>query len=282
MKRPFFKYHGTGNDFILIDQCEDICSLSVTDIARLCNRHLGIGADGLMLLTREKGYDFGMRYFNADGNESTMCGNGGRCITAFARALGIIGDKATFLAIDGEHNAEILHTSNNETIVRLHMSDVPLNPRMPERETPDQLVIDTGSPHLVLFVEDASLIDVATEGRKHRFAQPFSPAGINVDFVQIKQDGSLFVRTFERGVEAETLSCGTGVTAAALAMELGNLSATSFREPDSEGLNRKKRVAITTLGGHLTVAYTVTGNRFTDIRLEGPATFVYSGEFNNP
>ena len=207
MEISFYKYHGAGNDFILVDNRDKTTKLNTDQIAFLCDRHLGIGADGLMLLELENGYDFRMVYYNSDGNESTMCGNGGRCIATFAKDLGIISDTAHFVAIDGRHNARL----NSDDSVSLDMIDVN------SIELHDQYTtLNTGSPHYIKWVEDVDDIDVFHVGRSIRNEEQFQPGGINVNFVQRQQHG-IRVRTYERGVEDETLSCGTGVTAAAIA-----------------------------------------------------------------
>ncbi|MFH1297790.1 MAG: diaminopimelate epimerase [Bacteroidota bacterium] len=312
MKLSFYKYHGTGNDFILVDNREGTIALSKKQIERLCDRHFGVGADGLMLLTSEKGYDFGMVYFNADGNESTLCGNGGRCITAFAHMLGIIGQSARFLASDGEHTAKILKDEGNVKWVRLKMADVTTPPLAPPQQgrgvsdietdkssfvlRPSSFLINTGSPHLVIFVENVSEIDAVSEGRKLRDDPQFAPDGTNVDFVEI-MESNLFVRTYERGVENETLSCGTGVTAAAMAYASWQ---SAVRSPQSAVLSPQSAVhspqsavrspkisrtqhpgssiEIETLGGKLTVSFRFEDGTFTDIWLKGPAEHVFSGE----
>ncbi|TSA26120.1 MAG: diaminopimelate epimerase [Bacteroidetes bacterium] len=325
MNLVFHKYHGTGNDFILIDNRDGTIQLSGDIIARLCDRRFGIGADGMMLMTSRTGYDFGMVYYNSNGHESTLCGNGGRCITAFAHALGIIGNSARFLAVDGEHTSEILKEQGNVTWVRLKMADVPATscqvPRSEKRKAKSEIIsgirhnrhcergeaaasgiqINTGSPHLVLFVEDAAAIDVVGEGRKLRNDPQFGPDGTNVDFVEIKGD-TLFVRTYERGVENETLSCGTGVTAAALAFASGQWPVGSGQwavrspqsavrsHPTSMSLRAKRSngigdpgsgIIVETLGGKLTVYFRLENGTFTDIWLEGPAEFVFEGSIND-
>lgn len=292
MKLPFSKYHGTGNDFILVDNREGKIHLTRDQIILLCDRHFGIGADGLMTLNAQPGYDFGMSYFNSDGNESTMCGNGGRCLTAFAKACGLITTQARFLAIDGEHEAEILKEEGTVTQVKLKMSDVPSSQvSSPKSQVPGptshisrltSYVINTGSPHLVLFVEDAFATDVVKRGRKIRNDREFAPEGINVDFVQIRENGDLYVRTYERGVEDETLSCGTGVTAAALAYASGQWAVggeqVEARHNAPGGGPAESRIRIETRGGILTVSFRREPDRFTDIWLEGPAKWVFSGE----
>ncbi len=257
MTLDFFKYHGTGNDFIIIDNRNLKFDRADTAlVAKLCNRRFGIGADGLMLLQSQIGFDFEMVYYNSDGNESTMCGNGGRCIVEFARTLNLVKDTAHFIAIDGEHEAFI-----KNDFISLKMNDVnevELNS--------DHSFLNTGSPHYVAFVEDIDSYNVFEQGKKIRYNDRFKTEGTNVNFVQKKQN-TLFVRTYERGVEDETYSCGTGVTAAALIASIKNV-ATANDYCD-----------IKTLGGNLKVRFTKqTNNSFKYIWLEGPAAFVFKGE----
>jgi diaminopimelate epimerase len=258
MKLTFSKYHGTGNDFIIIDNRLIHWQPTVSQVSSLCDRHFGIGADGLMLLSAKNGFDFAMTYYNSDGNESTLCGNGGRCMTAFAKSLGLVDCRAHFWAADGMHEAEISDNSSS-CIYRLKMKDTRIG-----KIYDDGLFIDTGSPHFVTFVKNASLTEVLLRGKTLRHEVRFAPGGTNVDFVELQDDG-LFVRSYERGVENETLSCGTGVTAAALAQ--------AFRNPPHQGFYHLK-----TLGGCLKVSFIQTGELFTDIWLEGPAEFVFAGE----
>lgn len=254
MQLQFDKYQGTGNDFILIDNRDNSIKLSVSQIAFLCDRRFGIGADGLMLLENIEGYDFRMVYYNADGNESTMCGNGGRCIVAFAKKLGFVGNNASFIAIDGAHTASV----NEDGTVSLQMQDVE---EVLYADGYTQL--NTGSPHYVVFVDDVTTTDVFNTGRSIRNSERYQPKGINVNFVQRLADG-IHVRTYERGVEDETYSCGTGVTAAAIAASnnaIGYIS-TNIKTP----------------GGNLQVSFNKKDeNHITDVILSGPATYVYSG-----
>ena len=250
----FYKYQGTGNDFIMINNITDdrLNSLSQNIVRGICARHTGIGADGLIILNNKIGYDFDMEYYNSDGNPSTMCGNGGRCAVAFAKQIGAINDSANFLAIDGAHQASI-----SDDLVTLGMRNVST---IQTHETFFQL--DTGSPHYVTFVEDINTIKVAQEGALIRNSPMFKDEGINVNFVQELNDNELFVRTYERGVEDETLSCGTGVTACALVQ---------MQQKDLQIINIK------TLGGELTVSGQKTENGYMNIDLKGPATFVFEG-----
>jgi diaminopimelate epimerase len=255
---PFSKYQGAGNDFILLDNRSSIW-LRWEDTERIrlmCDRRFGIGADGLILLQNRDGYDFEMIYFNADGREGTMCGNGGRCIVAFARQLGIANTACRFLAIDGEHEA----LADTNDWISLKMSDV-----HSVEQGEDHYILNTGSPHYVVFVQDLTDIDVVETGQAIRYSDRFRKEGINVNFVEKKQEG-LEVATYERGVEDETLSCGTGVTACALAFYL---------ERPAEG---RQETPITTKGGSLKVKFTPDNNGgFTDIWLCGPATYVFEG-----
>jgi len=258
MTLKFYKYHGTGNDFILIDDRKDRILWNQELIAELCHRRFGIGADGLMLLKTSQSCDFRMIYYNSDGREGSMCGNGGRCITAFARELGLIKDEAIFEAIDGSHKAMITGQEKNETHVKVMMGDV----ARIEREN-ENFFLDTGSPHFIRFVTGLKNMDVVKEGRAIRNSERFRMDGTNVDFAEIMGD-RLFVRSYERGVEDETLSCGTGVTAAAIAWSI-------IKPEFTEAL-------IDTLGGALKVSFQRKEEVFTDVWLEGPAVFVYKGK----
>jgi diaminopimelate epimerase len=251
---PFYKYHGTGNDFVLIDNRDKQVQLSTQQVAALCHRRTGIGADGLMLLENAEGYDFRMVYYNADGNESSMCGNGGRCITAFAQQLGIVSNKVRFVAIDGAHDAII----NPNGTISLHMQDVP-NMDVHDGYT----VLNTGSPHYVRWQRSVVETDVVAEGRRIRNLPEHGSNGINVNFVAIAGD-KLTVRTYERGVEDETMSCGTGVTAAAIAATCHSLGQFTTQ--------------IDTPGGQLTVTFRKdTPTSASNIVLTGPAVFVFKG-----
>lgn len=255
MKLTFYKYQGTGNDFVIIDNREGNIALSKQQVKFLCDRRFGVGADGLMLLNSKPGYDFEMVYFNADGREASMCGNGGRCLVQFAYDLGINRSEYKFLAVDGDHEA---HMDVNGW-VNLKMQDV----RKIEHNRGDA-ILDTGSPHYVKPVQDIRGLNVYKEGREIRNSREFAEKGINVNFVEQKDD-MIAVRTYERGVEDETFSCGTGVTAAALVFA-----------HNERGFNR---VDVETLGGRLAVEFDKTGeDEFENIWLCGPATFVFKGE----
>ena len=258
----FYKYHGTGNDFILLDNREKSIVLKSDDVRRLCDRRYGIGADGLILLNPSERADFEMVFYNNDGSSDTFCGNGGRCIAAFAHRLGVIGEKGSFLASDGIHQVEVVEKTNpNETVIRISMSDCP----MPQPFSDDTFFINTGAPHLVIFSNDIEALDVLSLGAQH--SNDSRIAGrTNVDFVEKKSDG-LFVRTFERGVEDETLSCGTGITASAL------VYAANFLEAVQQNV-----ITIVSRGGTLKVYYAKTEDIFHDVYLEGGATFVFEGE----
>ena len=255
MKAEFYKYQGTGNDFVMIDNRQEFFPKNDTKlIAHLCDRRFGIGADGLILLENDNLSDFRMVYFNSDGSESTMCGNGGRCLVAFAKYLGIINSETTFVAVDGPHEAHI-----NGDIVRLKMQNVE-----EVREKPLYSFLDTGSPHHVQLVDSLETFDVKTEGAKLRYGL-YGKSGSNINFVSQSDDTSFAVRTYERGVENETLSCGTGVTAVALAMH-------------SLGKTQANAVKIKTVGGDLDVDFKTENGMYKEIFLEGPAKLVFKGE----
>ena len=254
MEIPFYKYQGTGNDFIMIDNRQHLFNKNDSKlVAQLCDRKFGIGADGLILLEEHPTLDFSMVYYNADGNLSSMCGNGGRCIAHLAKNLGIVSSETKFEAIDGLHSAEV-----HGDIVSLKMNDVK-NIQITE----DGVFLDTGSPHHVTIVKGLDEFPVYTEGVKVRY-NIYGNAGANINFVEPLDENVFKVRTYERGVEDETLSCGTGVTAVALAMfELGKATT--------------ENITLRTPGGELKVRFKKSSNGYTDVFLEGPATFVFKG-----
>ncbi|MBC8321757.1 MAG: diaminopimelate epimerase [Bacteroidetes bacterium] len=263
MKIHFHKFQGNGNDFVILDNRSNKLLLSKLQIQRICNRKFGIGADGLMLVNISQKYDFEMVYYNSDGNISSMCGNGGRCIAAFTNLIGLSDNEMVFEAYDGPHKAIIEKeiVAGKEWDVSLQLTDV-----NEVEENEGYYFLDTGSPHYVEFVDKAAEIDVAHEGRKTRQSERFAPDGTNVNFVELSKE-RLFVRTYERGVEEETLSCGTGVAAAAIA---------AFLETG------KEVVSIHTAGGDFKVSFTQSkgdnSKRFTNIWLRGPAEFVFEGD----
>jgi diaminopimelate epimerase len=255
----FSKYQGTGNDFIIIDDRKNEFPLTDTAfIARLCHRKFGIGADGLMLLQLTPGYDFKMVYYNSDGRESSMCGNGGRCLVRFARQIGLIQNHCSFMAIDGPHEAYA-----EEEVIKLKMQDV-----TQVEHGNGFYVLNTGSPHYVCAATPLSESDIVRAAREIRYNERFAAKGINVNFVEDRETG-IYVRTYERGVEDETLSCGTGVTAAALTHAL--------RKQLPYG---KHRIHVETPGGRLEVSFCIDSHRlqFTDVWLTGPAEHVFTGE----
>ena len=260
MTLNFAKYQGTGNDFVLIDdranpgRDETFPAANQALVERLCHRRFGIGADGLILLRNDPDYDFRMVYFNADGAEGSMCGNGGRCIVRFAHDLGLFESETRFIAVDGEHVAVVC-----EEDIFLKMSAVS---GIEERDS--LTFLNTGSPHVVRFVDDLESLDVVAEGRTIRYHSAFQPGGTNVNFAQVIDDNTLFVRTYERGVEDETYSCGTGVTAVALVAH--------------QQLSMPDPVFIQTLGGNLRVSFNAhPNNQFDNIYLIGPAKRVFAG-----
>lgn len=252
----FYKYHGTGNDFIVVDDRISKQVFSKEQVISLCDRHFGIGADGLILIRELKGFDFEMIYYNSDGEEGSMCGNGGRCAVAFTHSLGIVQKEAFFKAYDGGHRAEILSTSPFN--IKLHMKDVSVIEKYN-----DDYYLNTGSPHYCLFVSDVSKVDVLSEGKKIRYSDRFKAEGTNVNFIELKNN-ELHVRTYERGVESETLSCGTGVTAAALAANFSGRF-------EGEGC------VVHTPGGKLKVSFMKIDGAYKGIWLEGPVVMVFRG-----
>lgn len=254
MEISFYKYQGTGNDFVMIDDREErFDDKDLKLVSRLCDRKFGIGADGLILIRNKKGYDFEMIYFNADGSQS-MCGNGARCAVAFSKFLGIVQEKTHFLAIDGPHEARC-----QDGHIELGMSPV----QQLEHVEQDYFV-NTGSPHHVRFVEDVANYPVVETGAEIRYSGPYKPDGANVNFVTKLSSNEIYVRTYERGVENETLSCGTGVTACALVF--GHQ-------------NKLNQVFIKTPGGELSVKFTANADgSFQHVLLIGPASQVYKGQ----
>lgn len=264
MQLKFYKYQGTGNDFVMIDNRQNFFPKNDTKlIERLCDRRFGIGADGLILLENDNStdlstekVDFRMVYYNSDGNESSMCGNGGRCLVAFAKSLNVINNEATFIATDGLHHATI----DKIGIVSLQMKDVD-----EVKIDSEYVFLNTGSPHHVTLVNDLEHYNVKENGADIRYSDLYGKAGSNVNFVNQISDNHFRLRTYERGVEDETLSCGTGATATAIAMNV-------------IGKTNSNSIDINVEGGKLKVTFEKTDKGFEKVFLIGPATFVFEGE----
>lgn len=240
----------------MIDNRSKQVTLTTDQIAFLCHRNFGIGADGLILLENQDGYDFKMVYFNSDGNESTMCGNGGRCIVQFAFDLGIISNETTFIAIDGAHEAKVL--PNQVSLQMIDVSDV--------QKTAEHSVLDTGSPHYVAFMDQLPESDFVETARSIRNSAPFKTEGINVNFAKLANN-HITMRTFERGVENETLACGTGATAVAIAAH-------------ANGLTNETTLPLTVMGGQLQVSFESAEGQYKNIWLTGPAQKVFTGKID--
>ncbi|MCD8185337.1 MAG: diaminopimelate epimerase [Rikenellaceae bacterium] len=265
MNQKFYKYHGAGNDFVLMDARDRELRLSRNQIRTLCNRCFAIGADGFMMLENDPaGTEFYMRYFNSDGGEVAMCGNGGRCISLFAHHLGIGGEEKVFNSLDGLHVARMTELSGNCGRIRLKMIDV----EGCERQS-GYLFMNTGVPHYIEFVPDVEQVDLVNLGRRIRYAEPYaSQGGTNVNIVQLLPDGTLRIRTYERGVEGETYACGTGATAAAIAASI-------------EYFPERNDFLVHTAGGPLRITFEKTGEgAFREVYLEGPAVKVFECELN--
>ena len=255
----FYKYQGTGNDFVMIDNRNLTFPKHDIDVIKtLCDRRFGIGADGLILLENDSNLDFKMVYFNSDGNESTMCGNGGRCIVAFANKLGIINHTTTFIATDGLHVATI-QESGTISLQMIDVNDVLIKD--------DYVFLNTGSPHHVAHVKDLQNIDVKQNGKAIRYSNLYGIEGSNVNFVQQISEVHFAIRTYERGVEDETLSCGTGATAVAIAMHATN------KTPQN-------KITVDVQGGQLIISFIKTEKGYENVFLEGPADLVYEGTIN--
>lgn len=254
MKVHFYKYQATGNDFVVMDNRDGKLSLNKEQIEKICDRRFGVGADGLMLIEKHASLNFNVEYYNSDGSQS-LCGNGSRAAVHFASKLGLVNGKSTFNAYDGAHSAELLSTG----IIRLKMNDV-----AEVKTIGNDYFLNTGSPHYIRFVDNVHEYPVVEEGRKIRYSDAFKPGGTNVNFVQLLSDNTIYVRTYERGVEDETLSCGTGVTAAAIATSLKG-----YTSP----------VNIKVKGGDLSVEFkSGQSGTFTEIFLVGPAKMVFEGD----
>lgn len=256
----FYKYHGAGNDFILVDnRNQEYAFINVDSIKKICDRHFGIGSDGFIFINKHEQLDFDMKFHNPDGTQS-FCGNGARCAVAFYSFLVNRIGSFTFQAFDGSHKAELLDNG----MVRLEMNDV--SELIQNSESSFEL--NTGSPHLILIEPTIDTINVKHEGAKIRYSEKYKKEGINVNFIQEKEANKLVIRTYERGVEDETLACGTGITAAALTYAK-NVKLSGFQ-----------RIQVNAQGGELFVDVQVEENRFSKIVLEGPASFVFKGEMD--
>ncbi len=262
----FSKYHGTGNDFIIIDEGGFPKEIYTPDVLRnLCCRHTGIGADGLILVKSIKDNEISMTYFNSDGYEGSMCGNGGRCAVAFALHKQMISHKAQILvhAVDGIHKAEFIKTHPAEPEIKISIQ----NSKLPVCSVENTMFIDTGSPHIVVETTDTTLIDLLKEGKRLRNHSQLQPHGANINFIST-ENGNLFVRTYERGVENETLSCGTGVTASAITW--------AFLQQKTG----KQHVNVITKGGILQVEFELKLDGVYHISLKGTATYVFEGKIS--
>ncbi|MGN6638886.1 MAG: diaminopimelate epimerase [Mucilaginibacter sp.] len=258
MNIKFYKYQGAGNDFVLVDNRKNVIDHQNPQfIARLCDRRFGIGADGMMFLQDKPDYDFEMIYYNADGQPSSMCGNGGRCIVAFAKYLGVIDTEANFLAVDGPHYAKISESGDWVSLQMIDVNEV--------NRDGDAYVLNTGSPHYIEMATGLKDKNVYQDGYNIRNNNTYKAKGINVNFVE-PLNGGYFVRTFERGVEDETYACGTGVTAVALAMAKHHNQTGKINTP------------IKVLGGDLNIRFETDGTHFNHIFLEGPAKLVFDGQ----
>jgi len=258
MKFNFDKYQGTGNDFIIIDdRLSGFPKDNTSIINQLCNRHMGIGADGLILVQNSTEGDFKMIYFNSDGNEGSLCGNGGRCAFAFAKSLNIIKNNGVFEAVDGLHFASM----KKDNLISLDMNDV-----ADITKNVGSLFINTGSPHHLEFVHDISKINVNEQGAAIRYGEPYLDLGTNVNYIEMLNNDSFKIRTYERGVEKETLSCGTGAVAAGVGVHF-------------MGLTQSTSINIHALGGILKIEFTPLSGQYSDIKLIGPAEFIFSGNF---
>mgnify|MGYP006273841865 CR=1 FL=1 len=254
MLQKFHKYHGTGNDFVIVDDTkEGIIEFTESDIATICHRRFGVGADGLIIIRKSEEADFYMVYYNSDGKEGTMCGNGGRCAVQFAHDIGLIGEQTTFKAIDGFHEADVIQKDQ----INLKMQPV-----SEIKETPFGLFTDTGSPHLVIEVDDLHQCDVAKEGERIRRDEYFMPNGVNVNFYKVIGN-VIHLRTFERGVEAETLACGTGSIA------------TAIIAAQKKQINEKP-ITVLTQGGPLIISFE-KNEKYQNVWLKGQATKVFEG-----
>jgi len=256
MQLKFYKYQGTGNDFVMIDnRLQNFPKENIALISQLCDRRFGVGGDGLILLENDENSDFKMVYFNSDGNQSTMCGNGGRCLVAFAKKMAVIDNHTSFNAIDGLHHATI----ENDGTVALQMIDV-----TSIKKEKEYSFLNTGSPHHVQLVDDLKNYNVKEQGATLRYGSLYGKEGSNINFVSKINENTFALRTYERGVEDETLACGTGATAVAIAMH-------------ENGLTSATAININVEGGELAVSFDKKDNLYSNVFLKGPAEFVFEG-----
>lgn len=259
MTFSFSKYHGCGNDFVLIDSTTIGNNFSPKEIAQICDRNFGIGADGLIQIQKSENYDFKMLYFNSDGSMADFCGNGGRCIVAFAKDLNLIQNKCTFEAGDGIHNAEIETCENG-----IHNVKISMNSSQMAESIENGFLCYSGTEHFVLFVDDVLSQNVFENGRKYRYNPIFGEKGVNVNFAELKDSNVIRVRTYEKGVENETLACGTGAVAVAMA---------------ASNIIKSNNFIIEANGGTLEVSFDENGNIFKNIYLKGAAQHVFDGVY---
>ena len=256
MNGSFYKSHGAGNDFILFDNRLGDFNLDQAAIVRLCDRRFGVGADGLMTLNQSSDSDFHLDYYNADGSLGSLCGNGSRCAVALAHQLQMIGEETQFSAADGIHTARL---DPHKNLVALDMHDVKTI-----QDRKESIFLDTGSPHDIRLVDQLNDLDVEHLGRQLR-EDIYGPEGANINFIEQKSSNTFAIRTYERGVEAETLACGTGAVAAAIAMHYSQKTSATSLELDA-------------LGGTLHISFNPTAEGYTDVVLTGPAAFVFKGD----
>ncbi len=264
MRLSFTKMNGAGNDFILLDNRDEKLVLDASHIALLCDRHRGIGADGVLAVeAARQGADFRMRYYNADGGEAEMCGNGARCFARFARRMGADKSEISFETLAGIIRASFPDNNVRVTISEPHSVRSPLDLQINER-TLNVHFINTGVPHAVVFTDDLGMMDISKDGEALRSHPVFAPKGTNANFVQVIAPDLIKIRTYERGVEGETLACGTGVCAAALLHHLRSGSGSP--------------IFVEVRGGEtLQVAFEESARGFRDVTLTGAADFVFEG-----
>lgn len=261
----FTKMSGAGNDFIVIDNMAGKINLTVPQISKMCARQTGIGADGIIMPERSKDYDFYMRFYNSDGSEAEMCGNASRCISRFVHLHGYAGKKIKFLAKDGPHTAQIMAGTN----VKIEMTDpTPVQDGIKVTAAGKEFTggfVNTGVPHFVIEAKKLDTIDIVTPGREIRFSKKFAPKGTNVMFIEKAKDGYA-IRSYERGVENETLACGTGATAAAIVL--------------ASRRKTKSPLVFYAPGGTLKIYFENQGGSFRKVYLEGPAEIVFEGKYS--